>query len=112
MKHLIFLTVVFMCMSLNGQINTDIRYQQGYFKPSTGTYVEPHFKTHSNSTNWDNFSTKGNQNPFNGNSGYRARDFSNDAWDYGSGRTIHTGSQGGQFYYNNNGNKVYVPKTR
>ena len=32
------------------------------------------------------------------------------AYNYGSGRTIHTGSRGGQYYINSNGNKTYVPK--
>ena len=63
-----------------------------------------------NDTNWDNFSTKGNKNPFTGSTGYRARDYSREAYNYGRGHVIHTGSKGGQFYYNNNGNKTYVPK--
>ena len=63
-----------------------------------------------NSTNWDNFSTVGNINPFTGTLGTRARDYSIDAYNYGAGHTIHTGSRGGQYYYNSNGNKTYVPK--
>lgn len=43
---------------------------RGYIKPSTGRYVAPHFKTSPNSTKWDNFSTKGNTNPFTGKKGY------------------------------------------
>lgn len=38
------------------------------------------------------------------------RDYSSDAYNYGSGRTIYQGSKGGQFYYNNNGTRTYVPK--
>ena len=40
------------------------------------------------------------------------RDYSSDAYNYGSGRTIYQGSKGGQFYYNNNGTRTYVPKRR
>ena len=86
------------------------RYQSGYIKPSTGTYVEPHYKTNSNYTNLDNFSTKDNTNPYTGASGYKAKDYSTEATNYGSGQTIYTGSKGGEYYYNSNGNKVYVPK--
>ncbi|MFN8431212.1 MAG: hypothetical protein U0V04_14645 [Spirosomataceae bacterium] len=89
--------------------SSGVRYQSGYIKDN-GTYVEPHFKTSINNTNLDNFSTKENYNPYNGNSGTRARDYSSDAYNYGSGQQIQTGSRGGQYYINSNGNKTYVPK--
>jgi len=90
-------------------VNSSSRYQSGYTK-SSGTYVESHYKTYSNSTNLDNYSTKGNHNPYTGNSGSRAQDYSNDAYNYGSGRTINTGPKGGQYYVNDRGSKIYVPK--
>jgi hypothetical protein len=86
-----------------------VRYQSGYQR-SDGTAVNSHYKTESNNTNWDNFSTKGNSNPYSGESGSRARDYSIDASNYGSGKTIQTGSRGGQYYINGNGGKTYVPK--
>jgi hypothetical protein len=89
--------------------NSSVRYQSGYTKDN-GTYVEPHYKTNSNSTNWDNFSTKDNYNPYNGNTGSRAIDYSDDAYNYGSGQQIQIGPKGGQYYINSNGNKTYVPK--
>jgi len=89
--------------------NSDVRYQSGYTKDN-GTYVNPHYKTNSNNTNSDNFSTKSNYNYTNGTTGTKAKDYSNDALNYGSGKTIHTGPKGGQYYINNNGNKTYVPK--
>ena len=75
-----------------------------------GTYVQGHYRQDPNSTNWDNYSTQGNVNPYSGESGTRARDYSSEALNYGDGRTIHTGPRGGQFYYNDSGRKVYVPK--
>jgi hypothetical protein len=42
---------------------------RGYIKPSTGRYVAPHYKTTPNKTKFDNFSTKGNVNPFTGKKG-------------------------------------------
>jgi hypothetical protein len=43
---------------------------RGYYKPSTGSYVMPHYRTSPNSTRWDNYSTKGNYNPYTGKKGY------------------------------------------
>lgn len=37
---------------------------RGYYKPSTGRYVAPHYKTTPNRSKFDNFSTKGNYNPY------------------------------------------------
>ncbi len=42
---------------------------KGYIKPSTGRYVAPHFKTTPNKSKVDNFSTKGNYNPYTGKKG-------------------------------------------
>ena len=89
--------------------NSSVRYQSGYTR-SNGTYVQGHYKTSSNYTNHDNFSTSGNYNPYTGSTGSRARDYSTGAYNYGSGRTVQTGPRGGQYYINSNGNKTYVPK--
>ena len=89
--------------------NSDVRYQEGYQK-TNGTVVEPHYKTNNNSTNTDNFSTKDNNNSFTGKRGSRPKDYSGDAKNYGKGKTINEGPRGGQYYENNNGKKVYVPK--
>ncbi|WIE38086.1 hypothetical protein G6L16_000830 [Agrobacterium tumefaciens] len=40
----------------------------GYFK-SNGTYVSPHYRSNPNGTVTDNYSFKGNSNPYTGNSG-------------------------------------------
>ena len=89
--------------------NSSVHYQSGYIKEN-GTYVQPHYKTNENSTNHDNFSTSGNTNIYTGKSGYRAKDYSPEATNYGSKKTIQTGSKGGQYYINTKGNKTYVPK--
>ena len=81
----------------------------GYYKDN-GTYVDSYVRSSRNSTNWDNFSTSGNSNPYTGSTGYRARDYTSGAYNYGSGQTIYTGPRGGQYYYNSNGRKTYVPK--
>ena len=81
----------------------------GYTR-SNGTYVNGYTRTQRNGTNHDNFSTSGNYNPYNGTIGSRARDYSSQSYNYGSGYTIQTGPRGGQYYTNSRGNKVYVPK--
>ena len=95
--------------SVPSTVNYNTTSVSGYTR-SNGTYVQSHVRTMPNSTNWDNFSSKGNSNPFTGSTGYRARDYSSSAYNYGTGHTIHTGSRGGQYYYNSNGHKTYVPK--
>ena len=89
--------------------NTSVRYQQAYTRKD-GTFVQGHYRTISNSTNHDNFSTSGNYNSFTGSTGYRARDYSSDAYNYGRGQQIYQGSRGGQYYINRNGNRTDVPK--
>lgn len=89
--------------------NSNTTTVNGYTR-SNGTYVNGYTRTQKNNTNHDNFSTSGNYNPYTGTTGSRARDYSNQSYNYGSGRTIQTGPRGGQYYTNSRGNKVYVPK--
>lgn len=112
MKKVLFLAIAFMGTATIGyaQTNSSDNYQSGYYK-SNGTYVEGHYKTAPNTTNTDNYSTQGNTNPYSGTSGTRAKDYSPAASNYGQGQTISTGSRGGQYYYNSNGKKTYVPKS-
>ncbi|NQW69473.1 MAG: hypothetical protein HQ457_03740 [Betaproteobacteria bacterium] len=84
-------------------------YVNGYTKKD-GTYVNGYIRSSPNSTNTDNYSTQGNSNPYTGSQGTKAQDYSPDAQNYGSGRTIYTGPRGGQYYINDSGKKVYVPK--
>lgn len=113
MKKLIYIfAFLISCNFVFAQTNNSVRYQKGYVKKSTGTYVDPHYKTNKNTTNHDNFSTDGNTNSYTQEKGTRAKDYSNEANNYGSGQVIHTGSKGGQYYINSNGNKTYVPKRK
>lgn len=90
-------------------INAITTTVNSYYR-SNGTFVNSHIRTMPNTTNWDNFSTKGNFNPYTGSTGSRARDYSIDALNYGTGHIIHTGARGGQYYHNSKGRKIYVPK--
>jgi len=42
---------------------------RSYFK-NNGSYVQSHYRTNSNSYKFDNWSYRGNVNPFNGRRGY------------------------------------------
>ena len=88
---------------------TNTTLVSGYTR-TNGTFVSSYRRTRSNDTNIDNFSTIGNSNPFSGQRGSRAKDYSTGALNYGVGQTIRTGSRGGQYYINSRGNKTYVPK--
>jgi hypothetical protein len=44
---------------------------RGYYKPKSGTYVQPHYRSSPNRSLFDNWSTKGNLNPYTGRWGTR-----------------------------------------
>lgn len=108
MKLTVIFVIIVMSLYMSVVCLAD-SYVNGYYKKD-GTYVDGYYKSDTNKTNWDNYSTQDNSNPYNGNNGYKAKDYSSDAYNYGSGNTIYTGPKGGQYYTNSNGNKVYVPK--
>ncbi len=89
--------------------NPPVQYNSGYTR-SNGTVVDPYYSTRRDNSNSNNYSTQGNVNPYTNQQGQKARDYSSEALNYGQNRTIHQGSRGGQYYINDNGNKVYVPK--
>ena len=95
---------------MGGMFGADAQTWVNGYTRKDGTYVQGHYRSDRNQTNHDNYSTSGNTNPFTGSSGSVARDYSSEAYNYGSGRTIQTGPRGGQYYINENGNKTYVPK--
>lgn len=45
---------------------------KGYFKPSTGTYVMPYYRSSPNRTPYDNYSIRGNYNPYSGKVGTKS----------------------------------------
>ncbi|MHA8054046.1 hypothetical protein [Aquirufa sp. OSTEICH-129A] len=86
---------------------------------SYGTYVEPYYRTSPNSTINDNYSTRGNINPYTGSYGTKSPDlysspsisFPSSSSSYSNSPStapIFTGPRGGTYYYNSNGNKTYV----
>lgn len=106
---LFFLNVLVVSPNKAQSVNSSSRYQRGYVKKD-GTYVQGHYKTRSNRTNHDNYSTQSNVNPYTHEKGKRAKDYSRDAYKYGQGKVVQTGPKGGQYYINGKGKKIYVPK--
>lgn len=70
MKKLLILLVLLVGVFLfSASVEARTTRVRGYFKPSTGSYVAPHYKTTPNRSKFDNFSTKGNFNPYTGKKG-------------------------------------------
>jgi hypothetical protein len=59
--------------TLIGSLSAD-SYVKGYLK-SNGTYVAPHYRSTSNNTINDNWSTKGNVNPYTGKLGTKKSNY-------------------------------------
>ena len=93
-----FLSLALAC-SLTTLVSAQV-HQRGYAKHN-GTYVEPTERTRPNRTNQDNYSNKGNVNPYNGNVGTAQPTYTGD-------QQIYTGPRGGTYIIDNNGNKRYV----
>lgn len=66
MKIALFvITIVFATLSLSFA-----EYRNGYFRKD-GTYVYPHYRSRQNKSTFDNYSTRGNTNPYTGKKGYK-----------------------------------------
>jgi len=61
----LFLAILALIFATAALADTHVR---GYYKKN-GTYVQPHYRSSPNSTSNDNFSTKGNVNPYTGKEG-------------------------------------------
>lgn len=68
MKQLILLTMLLAAGSATADTWVD-----GYTR-SDGTYVAGHYRSDANSTRYDNYSTRGNTNPYTGQPGYKSPD--------------------------------------
>lgn len=70
MKKGILCIAIVLFLLLAGISKAEAARVKGYFK-GNGTYVQPHYRSIPNSYKWDNYSSKGNMNPYNGRSGYK-----------------------------------------
>ena len=71
MKKYILVLILFVgLLSFSASAEAKTVRVKGYYKPSTGSYVSPSYRTSPNKYKFDNYSTKGNYNPYSGRKGY------------------------------------------
>lgn len=63
------LTLAFLILVSSGTAEAKTISVKSYYKPSTRSYVMPSYRTSPNKTKLDNYSTKGNYNPYTGKTG-------------------------------------------
>jgi hypothetical protein len=66
----IFIGVLLVAGAFTGSVEAKTIKVKSYYKPSVGKYINSYYKTSPNKTRLDNYSTKGNSNPFTGKKGY------------------------------------------
>ena len=115
-KLFFFIGILFAAANSCAQTST---YVSGYTN-SNGTYVQGYNRTTPNTTRNDNYSTVGNVNPYTGSYGTKPADRYVPTTTYSSYSTptyhsissyttpVYTGSRGGTYYINSNGNKTYI----
>lgn len=124
MKKLFFF-IAFLFAAANSFAQTST-YVSGYTN-SSGTNVQGYYRTTPNTTLNDNYSTVGNTNPYTGSAGtkpadsyyvapsaYSASSYGTSTYystpTYSNSTPVYTGSRGGQYYINSNGNKTYISR--
>lgn len=70
LSAVIMLSLVFSFLVGFNSVEAKTVKVKSYYKPSTMKYVAPSYRTSPNKTKIDNYSTKGNYNPFSGKKGY------------------------------------------
>lgn len=63
------LALVFLLFVSAGSVEAKTVRVKSYYKPSTHSFVMPSYRTSPNKTKLDNYSTKGNYNPYTGKKG-------------------------------------------
>jgi hypothetical protein len=81
MRHLFF-SLLALCLFAVPALADE--YVHGYTK-NDGTYVPPHYRSSPNGTDSDNWSSKGNSNPYTGEQGTKDPYGSNNGYGQGNG---------------------------
>lgn len=68
-KYILVLMLFVGLLSLSMSAEAKTIRVKGYYKPSIGSYVSPSYRTSPNKYRYDNYSTKGNYNPYSGRKG-------------------------------------------
>jgi len=69
-KYILVLMLFVGLLSFSTSVEAKTVRVKRYYKPSTGSYVSPSYRTSPNKYKFDNYSTKGNYNPYTGKKGY------------------------------------------
>lgn len=104
MKKLIFIFSFSLTTLIGFSQSQKQVWVNGYYK-SDGTYVKGYYKTVYDNTATNNYTYQGNINPNTGTQGTKQ------LYQYTTpteNRTLYTGVNGGTYYINDRGNKVYV----
>jgi hypothetical protein len=74
MKKSLFLASLVLTLGLlfSASVEAKTIKVKSYYKPSTGTYVNSYYKTSPNTRKSDNYSSKGNYNPYTGKKGTKS----------------------------------------
>lgn len=70
MKKITLSIIIFFSLVFVTSVEAKTVKVKSYYKPSTGTYINSHYKTSPNKTKLDNYSTKYNYNSYTGKKGY------------------------------------------
>lgn len=76
MRHML---LILLCLLVAATVSAQVRVK-GYTK-ANGTYVAPHYRSAPNNTRSDNYSTRGNVNPYTGQAG-TANPYPTSSYDY------------------------------
>lgn len=69
MNKIILCVAIAIALLMTTSVEAKTVKVKSYYKPSTGKYINSYYKTSSNKTRLDNYSTKGNYNPYTGRKG-------------------------------------------
>lgn len=69
MKNLILSTILALVVFFSTFSAVDALVRVKGYTKKNGTYVQPHYRTNPNTRTYDNWSTKGNVNPYTGKKG-------------------------------------------
>lgn len=107
-----FISIIMMLLALTGTAFAD-QYVNGYMK-NNGTYVQPYHRSEPDNSYNNNYSTRGNTNPYTGQSGTESPTWNNrtpeyNQRSYGSSGTgdYMNGSNGGYMNNSNRNGKRY-----
>jgi len=70
MKKLLLIIAIFAFGFMFANSAKAYSYRVGGYLKRSGTYITPHYRTSPDSTRWNNYSTRGNYNPYTGSKGY------------------------------------------